>query len=453
MLNAIAKPFGILFMWLYDFLGNYGFAIIAFALIVRLILLPFMVKSRKSTARTSRLAGRMKELEKKHGANKQKYTEEMQKLYREENINPMSGCLWSLIPFPILLALYQAIRFPITIMMGVDAELLKEGGAIYNVLQSLHFEASTSNAYAQIEQAQFISDHFDAFAGISDKLQALDYSFFGLDLGAQPQWNFFWHTDWSNSAIWGPQLGLFLIPLLTAGLTYLSSKITMKANPTPVAEGQPNPMQSMTLIMPIMTLWFAFIMPAALGLYWIAGTLFTLIQDLILNQYIKKSMAKENEEFLERERRRDAELEAKRKETERIKAETGTYVNPNVSKKKQQKQQRLEKEQKTAEWEKAHGKKKKSGTQRDENCPDSAVGDRMYARGRAYDPNRYAEELAAIEAEEEEKPEELEGDTPEEDTELVLSQPEEPEDDEDEYEDEDDSEDFDDDDDDDDVEE
>lgn len=107
-MEFIAKPFGMLLMWLYEFTSNYGIAVILFALIVKIILLPFQLKSKRSMMRTSLLQDKMKEIEKKHGANKQKYNEEVQKLYQEEGINPMSGCIWTLIPFPILIALYQS---------------------------------------------------------------------------------------------------------------------------------------------------------------------------------------------------------------------------------------------------------------------------------------------------------------------------------------------------------
>ena len=105
MLKAIAKPFGVLLGWLYGLTGSYGLSIIAFGIVVNLILLPFMMKSKRSMMQTTRLQPRIKELERRHEGNRQKLNEEMQKLYREEKINPMSGCLWSLIPFPILGAL------------------------------------------------------------------------------------------------------------------------------------------------------------------------------------------------------------------------------------------------------------------------------------------------------------------------------------------------------------
>jgi len=380
MLNTIAKPFGWLLMWLYDAFGNYGIAVILFALIVKLILLPFMAKSKHSMMRTSRLQPMMKELEKKHGANKQKYNEEVQKLYKEQGVSPMSGCIWTLIPFPILIALYQAIRYPLTIMMGVPKELIDEGGAIAQKLTELGFTTTTGNAYIQIAQSQFITDHYDQFVGLSDKLRAIDYSFLGLDLGMTPKWNFFLSADWGNSSVWLPQLGLFLIPVVAAILTYYSSKISMTMNPQSAGAGQ---MKSMTIMMPVMTLWFAFIMPAALGIYWLISTAFSIVQDVVLTVRYKKVMERDDAIRIAAQKEREAEMEAKRQETERRRAENTTVTNPNTSKKKQQKQEKLGQAARAAEWE----KKKEPNLQ--------VTGDpsRPYARGRGFNPDRREREL------------------------------------------------------------
>ena len=92
-MSIITVPFSWLLMTLYDMFQNYGIAIILFALVVNLILTPFMGKSKQSMLRQQRLQPRLKELERRHGANQQKYQQEVQKLYQEEKINPMSGCL------------------------------------------------------------------------------------------------------------------------------------------------------------------------------------------------------------------------------------------------------------------------------------------------------------------------------------------------------------------------
>ena len=175
MLDYIAKPFGLLLLWLYNLVGNYGVAIFLFALVVKLIMLPFQFKSQKGMMRMQALNPQIQELQKRHEGNQQKLQEEIGKLYKEEKVNPMSGCLWMLIPYPILLALYRAVRFPLTTMMGLGSDLIsKDGmsGAIYEKLAELGFDFSGSNVYIQLRESRFISEHFSDFAGISDKLSA-----------------------------------------------------------------------------------------------------------------------------------------------------------------------------------------------------------------------------------------------------------------------------------------
>ncbi|MBR5490413.1 MAG: membrane protein insertase YidC, partial [Oscillospiraceae bacterium] len=238
MMELIAKPFGFVLLWLNSLVGNYGIAIFLFALIVKLIMLPFQLKSKKSMVRMSGLNDRVKELQKKHEGNQQRMQMEINKLYKEEKVNPMSGCLWTLIPFPILIALYRAIREPLTIMMGVPKELLAEGGSILAKLNEMGFVSSANQAYVQLDQSRFISANFDAFAGLSDKLVNINYNFLGINLGDMPQWNFFAKCDWSDVSSWLPALGLFLIPIVSALLSWLSMKLSQKLSPsTPTAGG------------------------------------------------------------------------------------------------------------------------------------------------------------------------------------------------------------------------
>ena len=381
-MDLIAKPFGKLLLLLYNFTGNYGIAIFLFAFVVKLVLLPFSMKSKKSIMRSTRFTPYLKKLEKKYEGNKQKYQEEVAKLYREEHINPMSGCLWSLIPFPILLALYRAIRFPITIMMGVSEDVYE---TIKTLLASLGYDASALStrgaAYSQLYESQFISGHFDQFAGISDKLQQIDYHFLGLDLGRQPSWRF-WEFG-ANGELW-PQLGLFLIPVISAVLSWLQSKIsTSMSAATPETAGTG---RSMMLMLPLMSLWIGFIMPGALGLYWIATSVFSIIQESLLTVYYNKKLDAEDEERNARLKARDEEIERKRLETERAREEGNTVVNPNTSRRKLQAGERQRAEQKAAEWQAVHNPAK---NKKDTDSDPSRVGDRPYARGRAYVPDRF----------------------------------------------------------------
>ena len=91
----ICIPFAWLVRFFYELTGSYGVAIILFTLVIKLIMLPFQMKSKKSMMRMSRMSGKMQEIQKKYANNQMKMNEELQKFYQEEGINPMSGCLWS----------------------------------------------------------------------------------------------------------------------------------------------------------------------------------------------------------------------------------------------------------------------------------------------------------------------------------------------------------------------
>ena len=391
MFNAIAKPFGILLLWLYNLVGNYGIAIFLFAVVVKVILLPFQMKSKKSMMRMNRLQPRVKELEKAHGGNQQKYQQEVSKLYKEEGVNPMSGCIWSLIPFPILIALYQAIRYPLTTMMRVPAELVEAGGAIAQKLEELGFSTTLNDAYIQLAQSQFISENWEHFAGLSERLVNINYNFIGLSLGQMPKWNFFMSCDWSDVSSWLPALGLFLIPIVSALLSWLQMKASQKMNPQTGNEATNSTMKGMNLMMPLMSLYIGFIMPAALGMYWIFTSVLGFIQEVILNAYFKKVMAKEDAERLERARLRDAELERKRQETEALREKGETVRNSNTSKKKMQARQKAELDEikAAAVREERAARRARLGIE-EEEIPESQVGNRRYARGRAYVADRYS---------------------------------------------------------------
>ena len=384
--DVIAKPFGWLMLQLYNWTGNYGVAVILFALVVKLIMLPFQLKSKKSMMRTSRMTPRLKELEKKFGNDRQRYQQELNKLYKEEGVNPMSGCFWTLLPFPILIALYRAIRFPLTTMMGLAQELLEEGGAIFQKLTELGWSAegltSRQKIYAQIFQSEFITEHFDAFAGISEKLVALKYNFLGVNLADVPNVAF-WNWEQFNWAT----IGLFLIPIVSAALSWFSMKVTNAANPQTADANQQ--MKSMQLTMPLISLWICFTMPGVMGIYWTSQSVFAIIQEAFLTRIFNKQLDIEDADRLEREKAREAELEAKRLETERLKAEGITVENKNTSKKnKKAVAAQKEAERKAAEA-RAEKARKRAALGLVDDIPASQVGDRRYARGRAYVPDRY----------------------------------------------------------------
>ena len=120
----ICVPFAWLTRVFYSLTGSYGLALILFTLVVKLVILPFQLKGKKSMLRMSRMQGKIKEIQTKYANNKQRQQQEMADLYAREGVNPMSGCLWSFLPFPILIALYAIIRQPLRYLMGLSVETI-----------------------------------------------------------------------------------------------------------------------------------------------------------------------------------------------------------------------------------------------------------------------------------------------------------------------------------------
>ena len=404
MWSIITKPFAWLMIRLYELTGSYGWAIILFALVVNLILTPFMAKSKKSMMRSTRLQPKIQELQRRHEGNQQKLNAEMQKLYREEGVNPMSGCLWSLIPFPILIALYSVIRQPLTRMMFVSNEFVTTLQNFF-VEQGLYTVPERANAYQEIVLTRLTHDNWDlvqsGLAGqIDPNLIDINFNFLGLNLGDVPQWNFFMTTDWSDPSVWGPALGLFLIPFLSAFLSWVSMKISTAINP-PTAQNDQSAatMKSMNLMMPLMSIWICFIMPAAMGVYWIANSVFGIIRDYILTKVFMKQLDIEDAEKKAARDAREWELERQHEETERLRAEGKTEKNSNTSKKKIQAQDKQNSDERKAALERAERaeRRERLGVKETEK-PASQVGNRRYARGRAYVPDRYSNPETAEEA-------------------------------------------------------
>ena len=393
--EIITWPFAKLMVWFYNLTGNYGVALIFFALAVNLIMTPFMAKSKVSMMRQARLQPRVQELQKRHEGNPQKLNAEMQKLYREEGVNPMSGCLWSLIPFPILIALYSVVRQPLTRMMFVAKDFVTVAQD-YFVEKGLYTVSSgRASAYAEIELTKLIHDNWSAFtADLADKLDPnllnVDFSFLGLNLGDQPNWRF-WEFMTPGVFTWAA-LGLFLIPFISAALSWASMKLSTKMNPNTAVQDEKAQatMNSMNLVMPLTSIWICFVMPAAMGIYWISNSIFGMARDFILTKVFMKQLAVEEAERAALRSQRELELEEKRAETERLKAEGKTEVNANTSKKKLQAGEKQKAVERKAALDRADraARRERLGIAEAEK-PASQVGNRRYARGRAYVPDRF----------------------------------------------------------------
>ena len=377
----ICVPFAWLVRLFYDLTNSYGVALILFTLVIKLIMLPFQMKSKKSMMRMSRVSGQMQELQKRYAKNQAKLQEEMQKLYEEEGVNPMSGCLWSFLPLPILMALYSIIRQPITHFMMLSKDVLQTvvqsvadaGVDLTNIVMmdkatgapALKDGLYQMAAYGQINLVKAVQE-----MGLStpDGWFNVNYKFLGLDLTATP-----WEYVKSFTFTWAV-IGVILIPILAGLSQFVFSKLTMKTQPQADAAGGAS-MKSMMYMMPLFSVYIAFIMPAALGVYWIAQSVFSLIQEAILNKTFSAKFSEEEEaRFQARQADRQRRMEEARVQEQQRKQE-------------EQKKKTLREKQQAAQAAKAV-KAAKAATSTTEA---GRVGDRPYARGRAYKADRYDE--------------------------------------------------------------
>ena len=115
-MNILAKPVGHLLQWIYKLVGNYGIALIILTVLVKLVLYPLYAKQIKSTASMQDVAEKTQAIQRKYANDKERQSQEIEKLYRETGFNPMSGCLPMLIQFPIIMGLFALLRNPMKYM-------------------------------------------------------------------------------------------------------------------------------------------------------------------------------------------------------------------------------------------------------------------------------------------------------------------------------------------------
>lgn len=358
-MGIILKPFAMLLMFLYEFFNSYGIALILFGFIVKLVLFPVTLKSKKSMIQMNMLSGRMNQLKAQYGKNPERYNMEIQKLYEQEKVNPMGGCLWSLIPMFVLIGLYGIIREPLTNMMDLPKDMVAQVAELTGV-------ANTGN-YPQIAMVQAMNDSAvlasvkaalgDAAAG----LKGMDFSFLGMNLADIPSYKF-----WQQGT---PGILMFILVLVSVATSYLSMKVSMSTNQMRKDDGNSQVDQTnkmMIWMMPLMSLWIGFSVPAGLTVYWISQYIMTMLTEVICGKMLKKDY----------EAARAAAEEAARQAKE--------------DEKRRKEEARLERARRIEE-EKLNKKKgiKKEPVQPGVNKDDSREGLRAYARGRAYMPDRF----------------------------------------------------------------
>ena len=319
------------------------------------------------------MQGRVQEIQKKYANNQAKANQEIQKMYQEEGVNPMGGCLWTMIPLPILIALYSILRQPITHFMSIKQDValsllekVQAAGLDISAVATIKDGVAEFSPYGQIALVKLINEQLpQAVEGI-DKWFHIDFNFIGLDLTRHP-----WDAVKGFEPTWAI-IGLILIPILAGGFQFLMTIMTMKQSAQQGATGQT---QSMMYMMCLFSVYIAFIMPASLGIYWIAQTVFSMIQEFFMNKFYNKKIEEEERiryEKIQAERHKRQE-EGRKQQEERKKQQAEEHK---LSLKEKQKAAQAAKADKAA--------KAASGT-----TEAGRVGNRPYARGRAYKEDRY----------------------------------------------------------------
>ena len=299
--------------WLYELLGTmlYGFsqlfggsyalALLLYALLFKVVFLPFTIKQQKNQIKSAKLAPKIALIRAKYKGRtdrvtQQKMQEEIMELQRQEGASPFAGCLPMLIQLPIIIFLYNVIRNPLSHICQLAEDKIVE---IYNVITSETVQFASINQISlisEINKAGIDVMNYGATRGMPD------FTLFGLDLALTP----------SISAIsW-----LVLIPILAALSQWFTMWITRKVNGNASAVGADAQSQAslkmMDLIMPAMTLFIAFSFSGMLGLYWIYQSLFAIVQTLILAKIMP--IPKYSEEELKAMRKAQKEVEKAQKE-------------------------------------------------------------------------------------------------------------------------------------------
>lgn len=282
LFNFIGEIFGYVLMFFNNIFGNFGVAIIAFTVFTRLLMFPLTINQQKSMAGMQRLQPKMKELQERYGNDKQRYNEEVQKLYEREGQSPTGGCLPMLIQLPIFYGLYRAICMPITCTLhqNLTEGVLAEAVARIKTLSDV-YTSTTSSYYSQInviEAVRNIGGNYAKYGFTAAEADALapiyelskGFNFLGIDL-------------LSIAKFWNPAIILtFVVFIASAGGMFLSNKINGTANQPQMNGCSPN---MMGVSMGLMSAWISLSVPSAMALYWTCSSLIAPLQSWVVHKY------------------------------------------------------------------------------------------------------------------------------------------------------------------------
>ena len=267
------------------------FGLFIFAILIEALMLPFGIKQQQNSIKQARMRPKEMAIRKKYaGRNDQvsmrKMQEEIQRLYQEEGFNPMGGCLPLLIQLPIVIVLYNIVIDPLRYVLGKPAGLsgalstycstaraagglgisLGDRGGTIELLSKLN--AESIEGLSQFSYFSNAGACADALKGVT----VPNFNLFGQNMGQIPGF----HAPW----------GLLLIPVLTFVLYFFSMKLNRKFSYQPAVTdpqmGCSNKMMDIT--MPLMSVYITFIVPAAVGIYWMFKCVISTVKQFVLHK-------------------------------------------------------------------------------------------------------------------------------------------------------------------------
>ena len=304
LFSIIGTPLGWIMYQINNFTNNYGLTLIIFSILLKVCMIPLGIKQQKGLISSARMQPKMRAIQKAYGNNKQRYSEELQKLYNEEHFSPLSSCLPMLIQFPILFGMLDVIYYPIKHMLRLPAETINEAITIATgILGEGNLNAYSKEISVISAVRQNAAPFYEGLgAEVADKILNFDFTMFGLNLFDQP-------TLTPEGKSMGLYFALLLIPILS-GLTSLLMSLITKQSTASTTDGQLAGMNnSMMIMMPVMSIWISFMVPAGVGIYWLISNICSCVQSFVLNKIMNPA-----EEIAKAKAEQEAQREAERQE-------------------------------------------------------------------------------------------------------------------------------------------
>lgn len=281
-MNLIADSLGWLFGWLmflcFYILGHYGWAIILFTLLTKLILFPLSVSAQKNSIRLLALQPETDAIRRRHAGDKEQINEELYLLYKREKYNPLTGMAPLLVQLPIILGMINVMTNPLRHVLHIAnsvVEPLTKATETILGLDQLGYAGQLLIINAVKDPGN--SAGFEALAGTDPeiisamgKIEGIDMTFLGIDLAGVP-------------SITHPSLLLF-VPVLAGASAFALCMVQNRLSPAAAQQGALGKW-GMTIFLVAFSVYFTLVTPCGVGVYWTASNLMGLVIALVLNRF------------------------------------------------------------------------------------------------------------------------------------------------------------------------